>query len=102
MARAHLLVFTSRCIADTVVGNDVEIMANKSPRQPQLQVKAPSVAEGYSKQDTATSGAAANVQNVALSRSLPEKQLVDSPIANGFICMDNRPKAAPILQFVLS
>ncbi len=102
MGRAYLPVLAGGSFADAVVGHDVEIVTNKSFRQPQLQIQALSVAEGNGKQDIAPSDGIADARNGTIVDRLTHEPPVDSPVTGSLDGMHQRLQPQPLQQLVLA
>jgi hypothetical protein len=96
VSRAYLPVLACGGFADAVVGHDVEIVANQSLRQPQLQIQALGIAEGNGQQDIATPGGGTDTRDVAILGRLTQKPSVDSPVTGGLDGMQHRLQPQPL------
>ncbi|CDX22882.1 hypothetical protein MPLDJ20_110480 [Mesorhizobium plurifarium] len=96
MVRANPPVLVRGSIADTVVGDDMEIVADKSFRQPQLQVQAPRIVEGNSKQDMAAAGGIADGRDIVTLDRLVHEPLVDSPVTGSLDGVQQRLQPQPL------
>ncbi|UCI24485.1 hypothetical protein [Mesorhizobium sp. B2-8-5] len=96
VSRAYLPVLARGSFSDAVVGHDVEIVANKSARQPQLEIQALSIAEGNGQQDMATPGGLADALDVAILGRLAQKPPVDSPVTGSFDGVQQRLQSQPL------
>ena len=85
-------------IADCARGFDavVEIVADKSSRQPQLQVQAPRIVEGNSKQDMAAPGGIADGRDIVTLDRLVHEPLVDPPVTGSLDRVQQRLQPQPL------
>lgn len=102
MGCAYLPVVACGSFADAVVGNDVEIMANESSRQPQLQFQALSIAESDGNQDTPIAGGGTDPLDVAILERLTQKPPVDFPVTGTLDGMQQRLQPQPLPQVIFA
>ncbi|WP_210241669.1 hypothetical protein [Mesorhizobium sp. B2-6-2] len=77
-------------------------MANKSSRQPQLQIQALSIAESDGNQDMATPGGGTDVLDIAILERLAQKSPVDFPVTGSLDGMRQRLQPQPLLQVIFA